>query len=298
MVQESGEDRVAFVGALEQPRFELIPIAGVTEQAAHLPRGATVSVTCSPARGIEHTLMYAEQLAQLDLRVVPHISARLVRDTAHLRKIVDRLSSLNMREIFVVGGDAKQPVGRFSSALELLRALQDNGHTLEAIGVTAYPEHHPLIDETTLRQALLEKQRFATYMVTQICFDARVIARWLAATRQDGVALPVYIGLPGVVDRAHLLRIAMKIGVGTSVRYLSRNTGLATQLLKPGLYRPTGLIETLAPSVGDPDYNIRGFHLNTFNQVESTEQWRQQMLAGAEAVSRRRRVAFSPPGGS
>jgi methylenetetrahydrofolate reductase (NADPH) len=201
-----------------------------------------------------------------------------VRDTAHLHDIVDRLADLNLREIFVVGGDVKQPLGRFSSALELLRALQEHSHALDVIGVTAYPEHHPLIDDVTLRNALLEKQRYAAYMVTQICFDARLITRWLAEARRDGVTLPVYIGLPGVVDRAHLLRVAMKIGVGPSVRFLSKNAGLATLLLKPGMYRPTTLVEKLAPYVGDAAYNIRGIHLNTFNQIQSTEQWRHGLL--------------------
>jgi methylenetetrahydrofolate reductase (NADPH) len=295
VANELQADRTALVAALEQPRFELIPIAGALEQAAHLPRGATATITCSPARGIEHTLDYAERLPRQDLRVVPHISARLVRDTSHLCEITDRLASLGLREIFVVGGDAQQPVGQFASAIDLLRALEAQGHGLDAVGVAAYPEPHPLIDEATLRRALREKQRFAAYMVTQICFDARTIASWLASARRDGITLPVYIGLPGAADAAHLLRIAMKIGVGTSVRFLSRHAGLAARMLKPGLYRPTNVVEALAPYLGDADYNIAGFHLNTFNQVQSTDQWRRQLLATARSVPG---LSFSPRGGS
>ena len=63
------ERNAALIRALTHPRFELIPIKGVEEQAAYLPRGAKVTVTCSPARGIEHTLLHAEQLARHGLQV-------------------------------------------------------------------------------------------------------------------------------------------------------------------------------------------------------------------------------------
>jgi methylenetetrahydrofolate reductase (NADPH) len=287
----------ALIGALARPRFELIPIKGVEEQAAYLPAGATVTVTCSPVRGIEHTLLHAEQLALQGFRAVPHISARLVADTAHLREILQRLDQLNLREIFVVGGDARQPAGTFSGALDLLRAMAEIGHNLDQIGVAAYPEHHPLIDDETLRRALADKQQFATYMVTQICFDPDAIISWLADARQRGIALPVYIGLPGVVDTVHLLRICMKIGVGTAARFASKHAGLAARLLRPGSYQPTELVKRLAPSFGDPWYNIRGLHLNTFNQTRSTEQWRQQMLTsvGGERPDRDLDGARSSP---
>jgi methylenetetrahydrofolate reductase (NADPH) len=49
-------------------------------------------------------------------------------------------------------------------------------------------------------------------------------------------------------------------------------------LLKPGGYSPDELVERLAPYAGDEHYDIAGLHLYTFNQVESTVQWRQRML--------------------
>ncbi len=274
------------IRALTHPRFELVPIRGVEEQAAHLPPGAKVTVTCSPTRGIENTLLVAKRLAQQDLQVVPHISARLVVDMAHLKDIVQQVADLNLGEIFVIGGDAKEPVGAFASALDLLRAMAElglsgshGGTAPTEIGVAAYPEHHPLIDDGTLRQALWEKQRFATYMVTQICFDARVITRWLAEIRHAGIELPVYVGLPGAVDTKHLLRISMKIGVGDSVRFLSKHTNLAARLLRRAGYHLDELVDKLAPAFGDPEYKIQGLHLNTFNQVENTERWIQQELS-------------------
>lgn len=278
--------------SLSDARLEIIPIEGAREQAAHLPPGARVTVTCSPSLGIERTLGFSEELADRGLRVVPHVSARLVESRDHLRRILARLDGHGIGEVFVVGGDAKVPAGPFHSAGALLREMSGMEHGVREIGITAYPESHPLIDDEVLVQALLDKQPFATYMSTQICFDPGTILGWLSEARQQGVELPVYIGLPGVVDRRKLLRISLKIGIGDSARFLRKQAGLAGRLIKPGGYSPDRLIQALAPYLGDPYYDIAGFHINTFNQVESTERWRLQKIESLQAAEPRPNRAF------
>ena len=273
----------ALVEALAQPRFELIPMEGAIERVALLPEGAKVTVTCSPTRGIESTLLLGEKLRERGFRIVPHIAARLVADRAHLDEIVRRLDDLGVREIFVIGGDAKKPVGPFSSAVELLSAMADSGHDFEHVGIGGYPEGHPNIDAKTLRQTLLDKRPFATYVVSQMCFDPDAILNWVADIRRRGIGLPVYIGLPGVVERKKLLQISLKIGVGDSARFLTKYTQVLTKFLKPGGYSPDELVKNLAPFVEDQDYNLAGFHIYTFNQVESTEEWRRQVLDSERA---------------
>jgi methylenetetrahydrofolate reductase (NADPH) len=286
----SEERNEALVEALARPRFELIPMEGARERAAHLPKGAKVAITCSPTRGIESTLLLGEELSERGFQIVPHISARLVAGRAHLEEIVRRLNDLGVGEVFVIGGDARKPAGPFSGALELLSAMTDLGHDFEHIGIGGYPEGHPAIDDNTLLRALLDKQPFATYIVSQMCFDPGAILDWVADMRRRGIELPVYVGLPGVVERKRLLRVSLKIGVGDSARFLTKYTNVLTRLLKPGGYNPDGLVKELAPYVGDREYNIVGFHIYTFNQVESTEKWRQQTLdsgwAGSEVGSR------------
>ena len=43
----------ALARVLEAPTFELVPLKNALDQATFLPPGATVSVTASPAKGIE-----------------------------------------------------------------------------------------------------------------------------------------------------------------------------------------------------------------------------------------------------
>ena len=275
----------ALVEALAQPRFELIPMEGLREQAAHLPEGAKVTITSSPSQGIESTLLLGEELLERDFRIVPHIAARLVADRAHLEEIVRRLDDLKVREVFVIGGDAKKPAGPFSGAFDLLSAMADLGYDFERIGVGGYPEGHPIIDDGTLRRALLDKRPFATYVVSQMCFDPGAILDWVADIRQQGIGMPVYIGLPGVVERKKLLQISLKIGVGDSARFLTKHTNLVARFLKPGGYSPDELVKELAPYFGDKDYNIAGFHIYTFNRVDATEKWRRKILGLEQADS-------------
>jgi methylenetetrahydrofolate reductase (NADPH) len=271
------------VPAMADPRFEIIPISGAENEAWRLPRGAQVTVTCSPTLGQENTLDLSEKLAERGFRSVPHLSARLVESREHLRSILRRLDAAGTREVFVVGGDAREPVGPFHSAATLLHEMAEMDHGVERIGVTAYPESHPLINDEELVGALKEKQQFASYAVTQICFDPGVVATWLSGLRERGVTLPVYVGLPGAVERKKLLAISLKIGVGDSARFLKKQSGLAARLVKPGGYRPDDLVRSLVPYFGDDYYGLAGFHINTFNQAESTESWRREMLSILES---------------
>jgi methylenetetrahydrofolate reductase (NADPH) len=263
---------------LSRPRFEILPTEGAEERAGHLPRDGKVAVTCSPGKGIENTLRFSERLLQRGFRVVPHIAARLVAGKAHLEEILRWFDDHGLREIYVIGGDSKEPVGPYASALELLGAMSRLEHGVEEVGIGGYPEGHPLIDDEELDRALLDKQPFASYVVTQLCFDADTILGWISSIRHKGIRLPVYVGLPGAVDRKKLLRVSLKVGVGDSVRFLRKQTGLVGMLLKPGGYSPDELVERLAPYAGDEHYDIAGLHLYTFNQVESTAKWRQRML--------------------
>lgn len=61
-------------------------------------------------------------------------------------------------------------------------------------------------------------------IATQFCLDAAPIHAWEHAIRQDGVALPVDVRLPGPTKLKSLMRYAKVCRVGASRRVLARNT--------------------------------------------------------------------------
>lgn len=267
------------VECLARPRYEVIPLAGIEEAVLeHVPAEVTVTVTNSPTKGLEPTLALVERLLAHGYGAVPHLAARLVRDRSHLAELVERLRGSGVREIFVVAGDSTLPSGKFDGAAALLRELAQLEHPFTEVGITGYPESHPLIsDETTIR-AMFEKSEFATYIVSQICFDARVTADWVAAVWKRGTRLPIYIGLPGSVSQAKLLRVSAKIGLGESTRFLRRRAGWLTRALRPGGFRPDPLIDGLQEFLRGAGRMIAGFHIFTFNDLADTERWRQRAL--------------------
>ncbi|MGA3351968.1 MAG: methylenetetrahydrofolate reductase [Acidimicrobiales bacterium] len=265
---------------LTRARFEVIPASSVEDLVVEwVPRDLTVTVTASPRKGLEATLALTERLAERGYRVVPHVSARLVVDESHLGEIIARLKACGIEDVFVPAGDADPPVGRFDSALSLLMQMDTLGRPFPQMGITGYPESHPEISDDVTVQAMWDKRRYATYIVSNLCFDAATVRRWIRRVRDRGVKLPIYFGLAGPVDRTRLLKVATKIGVGESARFLSGHAGWFLRMGAPGGYDPSRLLERTGGALADPASIIEGLHLFTFNQIRQTEQWRRGVLA-------------------
>lgn len=278
----STQEHEALVRDLREAYMEVFPAPGIANQLKILEPNSYVAVTCSPAKGVDETLDLTETLIDAGFRVVPHVAARNVRDNAHLRRILQRLETLKIESLFVPGGDRQEPEGEFATALQLLSAIDAIGHNIREIGIAAHPEGHPDVDDDTLLDELKKKQALCQYMVTQMCFDADALGAWLHNVRSLGITLPVWIGLPGVIDRAKLIRTSFRIGVGESLRFLRGKPKVAAQLMKSSVYKPDDLVMKLAKYQADPGNSIAGYHLFCFNQVDETEQWR---LACIEALS-------------
>jgi methylenetetrahydrofolate reductase (NADH) len=260
---------------LRGPRYEVFPGRG-TEQAVldWVPAGMTVTVTASPAKGLEPTIELTERLAARGYRVVPHLAARSVADDAHLANIVARLRAVGCDDVFVPGGDAPHPAGKFDGALPLLERLTEMGRPFARIGITGYPESHPKIHDDVTIQAMWDKRRHASYIVSNVCFDAAGLGRWIHRIRARGVTLPLYVGVAGPADRARLLRMAAVAGASESARFIARHPGWILRLGLPGGYSPDRLLDRAAAVITAPASGVAGLHLFTFNQLRQAEQWR------------------------
>ena len=267
---------------LTDARFELMPFESFDEEIEHLPEDATIAVTTSPQLGIETTVERTEQAAELGYDISPHIAARYVEDREQLDDIARRLTDAGVTDIFVPGGDREEPAGEFESAHDLLVALDELGHSFEEVGITGYPEGHDFLDDETLAEAMERKEPYATYIVTQLCYDPDAVIGWIEDLREDGFNLPVEVGIPGVMNYQRLLQISQKVGVGDSIKFLRKTTGVlgfVKQLVgSRGVYEPDDLVDGLAPYVDDDHYNLRGIHIYTFNQTPDTESWRAERL--------------------
>ncbi|WP_165945582.1 methylenetetrahydrofolate reductase [Micromonospora sp. KC606] len=265
---------------LSRARYEVLPTASVVDEvSATLPTGATVTVTASPSKGLEATLDLSERLAALGFDVVPHLAARMIHGPGELGEITNRLARAGITKVFIPAGDADPPAGAYHSALQVLEDLACAGNPFSEVGITGYPESHPRIHDDLTIQAMWDKRRLATHIVSNLTFDPGVLSAWVRRVRARGVTTPILVGLPGPVERTKLLRVATKIGVGESAKFLATNRSMFARIAAPGGYDPLRFLGRAAAVLGRDDMFVGGLHLFTFNQVAETEAWRASQLA-------------------
>jgi methylenetetrahydrofolate reductase (NADPH) len=263
-------------------QFEVLPFGRAEEEAAKLTEPVLLTVTCSPAHGLDRTVEVAGRLAALGHSVTVHLAARMVEDRAHLDRALATMAETGVEDVFVVGGDASPPFGPYASAGAILPIVAEHPHRPRSIGIGGYPEGHPLIDDATLARVLQEKSELADYVTSQLCFDPDALVGWVRRIREAGIGLPLLAGVPGMVDRARLLEISMRVGVGPSLSFLRKQGGLR------GLLRVSGasadrIYDAVAPFVGEPALNIAGFHYFTFNRLVETWTWEREKRGAGSA---------------
>jgi methylenetetrahydrofolate reductase (NADPH) len=269
-------------------RYEVLPTPTVEDKLLeHVPTDRTITVTASPAKGLDATLDLSERLAKQGYVVVPHLAARMMRDRSQLAEVCDRLTTAGIRSVFVPAGDKTPPEGSYDGALPLLEDLTSLGSPFPDVGITGYPESHPLINDDVVIQAMWDKRRHANHIVSNLVFNPALVDSWLLRLRARGIALPVWLGIPGPAERAKLLTMATKIGVGDSTRFLVKHRGAMLRLAAPGGFTGERFLTQCGPALARPDAGVAGLHVFTFNQIAETEKWRTSLLERFEDPSSR-----------
>ena len=244
---------------LEAARFEILPTATIEDKVLATSRsGRTITVTASPAKGLDPTLALAERLTAAGYTAVPHLAARMISGKAELAEICDRLTAAGITSVFVPAGDQDPPAGDYHASLDLLEDLESLGRPFPHVGITGYPESHPSIHDDVTVQAMWDKRRHATHIVSNLTFDADLVTKWVGRLRTRGVPMPVLIGLPGPVERTKLLTMATRIGVGESTRFLAEEQEGLRRHRHARRLRPDAVHRQVRQGVQRPRHARRG----------------------------------------
>jgi methylenetetrahydrofolate reductase (NADPH) len=174
----------------------------------------------------------------------------------------------------ILGGDRDQPVGDFSSSLQLLETGMLSKHGIRKIALSWYPEGHPRIpaaDLVAARAAKLEvaaKANLDVTFVSQFCFEAAPIVAMAKQIRADGVTAPLRVGVAGPATRTSLLKYAMICGVGASIRALKERPaarGMLAGETPAELLTEVAHAQSITPALG-----IQGVHFFTFASLAAT----------------------------
>jgi methylenetetrahydrofolate reductase (NADPH) len=247
-------------------------------------RGTRIYLSAVPGRPSAEVVEAAVRLRRAGMEPVPHVA---VRNFASHDALDDFLARINdeagVERVLVIAGDRAE-FGPFRRAADAIESglLQRRG--IRHIGIAGYPDGHPQVGDDELHRALAEKIAaaeaggLAVEIVTQFCFDARVILDYVVRLRRLGLAQPLRIGLAGPTSLPGLLRYASRCGVRASAQGLTRGTGLLRQAF--GMTVPDDLVRSLADAAPT---NVNA-HFFSFGGLPASARWAQAVALGRIAL--------------
>ncbi len=245
-----------------------------------LDKNSTMFVTFLSGSSFDDTLKTVKQLHNDGMRSVPHLAARAIPNKAFLEENLKILQGeYDVDEILLIGGALSQPIGDFSSSIEILRTGLFEKYGIEKVGLAGHPEGAPDFSKQKLSKAIRDKNKYAEqspidfYITTQFCFESEPIIKWDQYMRQEyGNKLPIHIGIPGLASIKTLIRHAQACGIGNSIRVLTKQAANITKLLN--VKTPDKLVYDLAIYCAkNPECGIKQTHLYPLGSLIKSVEW-------------------------
>lgn len=262
-------------------------VKGLAAAAPAMPHGMAVYIAALPSTTAADLVAVSKAAHGFGLRPVPHLVARNFASHREFETTVQQLvEDANVTRALVLGGDRRAPAGPFHSALSLLETGLFGADTIPNVAFGCYPEGHPRIKDAALESALMSKLEHAARhgltprLISQICFDAEALTRFIQALRASGVETPLRYGVVGPTKLTTLAKYAAACGIGPSLRGLMERRDLRGKLLTG--YAPDALIDQMSRAAShDPALGIIGPHFFTFGSLKRSIDWMAQLPRSA-----------------
>jgi methylenetetrahydrofolate reductase (NADPH) len=250
------------------------------DQAADiLPFGMPVFVPILPLHSMHESIASIAALKDRGFTPVPHIAARRVpslKVLSEFLKIVTAESGVS--RVLLIGGDNPEVAGPFRDSLSLLQSGLLGQAGINEVGFAGYPEGHPLIATSDIREALSLKIALATeqglgiHLVTQFSFMPERIIEYCSELAGRHPELPVYVGMAGPATLRKLVHFARYCGVSASLSAVRKVGVKVAQLVDHR--RPDEQLGRLATYVATHGTsNVVGVHLFSFGGFGATTRW-------------------------
>ncbi len=250
---------------------------------ALLPAGTRVYIAHIEGTPIEDMVKTASRLAGEGYVVMPHFPARIIQDAAMLGDWIARYQGeAGVSQALLLAGGVDKPYGDFHSSMQLLETGLFDKAGFKRLHVAGHPEGNKDIDPDgstrNVMDALGWKQAFSQRtdaemaLATQFCFEAGPVIEWADMLRENGIDIPVHIGVAGPAKLQTLIKFSIACGVGASLRVLQRRAKDVTKLLLP--FEPDEFIADLARhKAANPDFNIERVHFFPLGGIKTNANW-------------------------
>lgn len=251
--------------------------------ATSLPFGTAIYLTDLGTDDADISVAAAARVRQLGFEPVPHIAVRRIQSHGQIDALLRRfVVEADVSDILVIGGGVDRPLGPFTSTIDFLQSGLCEKHSIRRIGVAGHPEGSPDIAPEEVERALKQKSAFAKStaadlrVVTQFSFDAQAAIAWMESLTHAGFDLPIHLGVAGPAKITTLIKYAAMCGVGPSMNFLKKKSGMLTTLMTN--YSPdafVGPIEAWHDQVQPSNHggNLAGLHIFPFGGLELSSNW-------------------------
>jgi len=251
--------------------------------AGVLPKGTRVYIAHIEGTPIDEMVATAKKIYDDGFVAMPHFPARIIQNSNTLDEWIKRYKNeANVEEALVIAGGANKPYGDFDSSIQLIETGLFDRNEFKRIHVAGHPEGNKDIDpdgsNKNVSGALSWKNEFSKRtdasiaLATQFCFESEPVIKWINSIKEEGIDIPVHIGIAGPAKLQTLIKYSLECGVGASIKVLQKRAKDITKLLKP--YKPDTVLKELALYKNEnPSFNIEQVHFFPLGGIKQVTEY-------------------------
>lgn len=251
--------------------------------AGVLPKGTRVYIAHIEGTPIDEMVATAKKIYDDGFVAMPHFPARIIQNSNTLDEWIKRYrNEANVEEALVIAGGANKPYGDFDSSIQLIETGLFDRNEFKRIHVAGHPEGNKDIDpdgsNKNVSGALSWKNEFSKRtdasiaLATQFCFESEPVIKWINSIKEEGIDIPVHIGIAGPAKLQTLIKYSVECGVGASIKVLQKRAKDITKLLKP--YKPDTILKELALYKNEnPSFNIEQVHFFPLGGIKQVTEY-------------------------
>jgi methylenetetrahydrofolate reductase (NADPH) len=248
-----------------------------------LPKNTRVYIAHIEGVPIKEMVQTAKRISSEGFNVMPHFPARIIKDKSTLEEWINMYQGeAGINQALLLAGGVDKPHGTFESSMQLVETELFERYNFKNLHFAGHPEGNKDIDKDgsnkNVDEALLWKQKFNERsdidiaITTQFCFEAESVIEWANSLTNNGINIPIHIGVAGPAKLQTLIKFSIACGVGPSLKVLQKRAKDVKKLLLP--FDPNDFLETLAKHKKEnPKFNISNIHFFPLGGINTNASW-------------------------
>ena len=248
-----------------------------------LPKNTRVYIAHIEGVPIDEMVQTAKRVSREGFNVMPHFPARIIKDKSTLEEWINIYQGeAGINQALLLAGGVDKPHGVFEDSMQLVETELFEKYNFKNLHFAGHPEGNKDIDKGSSNKnvddALQWKQKFNERsdidiaITTQFCFEAEPVIEWANSLTNNGINIPIHIGVAGPAKLQTLIKFSIACGVGPSLKVLQKRAKDVKKLLLP--FDPNDFLETLAKHKKEnPKFNISNIHFFPLGGIVTNASW-------------------------